>query len=377
MKNIVIAIAIVILGLSTTGCSKSSDSPNTANDATQEPSITPKVTQEPSITPSKTATLTSTSEVQQIFVEDCASAFSQRPSFIYLACADGGMGLSDIIWSNWGSQRANGSGDYFSNNCDPSCADGKFSKIPVVLVLSGVVPDTGNRFVFSKVAVTVSGEGVLFANRKRNTFELTSATPESIISERAKVPRISTQEARSAARAVALSVKAVADSYTAAATAWGRTAYFATVAATDSAHSGSDNNDYKIAFYAAGNKAGALSKGIAKEVASVSLARETFFGTPEGKTYKNTLDYHISYEALKISLGIATSKSTQAGIARTAYQSAYDDYVSNFTDPFNINAIAYAYFEAASSFASASKATAVEYAYFYNLSAEFWAALAG
>lgn len=332
----------------------------------------------PSAAPSKSATSASAVQVQQVFMEDCSRGFSQRPSYITLACADAGMNLVDISWSTWGPERAEGTGHFSMNNCDPSCAEGKFSKIPVVFVLSAVVPDTGNRFVFSKLNVTVSSEGFLFSNKKSDTFELTAASPESVIAERGKRVRISTPTARADARAIAVAAKAIAASYTSAATAWAATAQAARAAAYDSrASSGNGVNVYKTEFYSAGDKAVAYNKIIAPELVSVNSALANFFETPEGKTYSNTVDYKISYAAMEISLKVATSDSTRALAARSTYKSAHDDYVSNFVDALNMYAIAGANFDAAARFASASQTAAVAYAHFYNLIAEFWSALGG
>lgn len=326
--------------------------------------------------PSKSATTASAADVQQVFIEDCARGFNQRPNYITLACADAGMNLIDIKWSTWGSQRADGTGHFSINNCDPNCAEGKFSKIPVAFVLRGVVPDTGNRFVFSKLTVNASGEGFLFANKKSDTFELASATPESIISERDKKVRISTPVARSDAKAIADSAKVIATSYTSAATAWAATASAAQVAAYDSrASSGNGVNVYKTDFYSAADKAVAYNKIIAPELAKANSSLAIFFETPEGKAYADTVDYKISYAAMDISLKVATANSTQALVARSAYISAHDDYVSNFVDPYNMYAIAGAFFDAAARFASASKATAVAFANYYDLMTQFWSAL--
>ena len=70
---------------------------------------------------------------------------------------------------------------------------------------------------------------------------------------------------------------------------------------------------------------------------------------------------------MNISLKVATTNSTQALAARSAYKSAHDDYVSNFVDPYNMYAIAGANFDAAARCASVSRVAAVAYAYFYNL----------
>ncbi|NDG64097.1 MAG: hypothetical protein EBY29_11645 [Planctomycetes bacterium] len=59
----------------------------------------------------------------------------QKPKLIFFACADGGEGIEKITWSNWSVNGALGTGTYFRNLCEPSCAEGKYeySKVDVGL----------------------------------------------------------------------------------------------------------------------------------------------------------------------------------------------------------------------------------------------------
>ena len=58
------------------------------------------------------------------------------PSEIYLGCATGAFRLTEISWQDWGKQVATGNGIAVINDCNPSCAEGKNHRVPVVVKLS-------------------------------------------------------------------------------------------------------------------------------------------------------------------------------------------------------------------------------------------------
>ncbi len=69
-------------------------------------------------------------------VYDCAGHPQTRPASFVLACADGGAVLTKITWSSWSASGARGSGDLAVNNCQPSCAGGKFVSTATTITLS-------------------------------------------------------------------------------------------------------------------------------------------------------------------------------------------------------------------------------------------------
>jgi hypothetical protein len=52
---------------------------------------------------------------------------------------DGTLYAKDLAWSGWGTATATGHGVAEANNCQPDCAQGKFSAHPVAIVLSRAV----------------------------------------------------------------------------------------------------------------------------------------------------------------------------------------------------------------------------------------------
>ena len=53
---------------------------------------------------------------------DCGVDEVVRPTSITLACADANEGIDNVAWRTWGQVEARGSGTYFANTCEPSCA---------------------------------------------------------------------------------------------------------------------------------------------------------------------------------------------------------------------------------------------------------------
>lgn len=69
-------------------------------------------------------------------VYDCAGHPQTRPASFVLACADGNAVLTKITWSAWSASGARGTGQLTVNNCQPSCAGGKFVSTPTAIALS-------------------------------------------------------------------------------------------------------------------------------------------------------------------------------------------------------------------------------------------------
>jgi len=59
-----------------------------------------------------------------------------RPHSIVIACADDNLSLTHLTWTSFGGTTAHGSGDYYANDCNPSCVAGKFHSYPVKVALS-------------------------------------------------------------------------------------------------------------------------------------------------------------------------------------------------------------------------------------------------
>lgn len=51
---------------------------------------------------------------------------------------DGSSYVDKIAWSGWGSARATGTGTLKVNNCNPSCAQGRYASYPATVTLAGL-----------------------------------------------------------------------------------------------------------------------------------------------------------------------------------------------------------------------------------------------
>jgi hypothetical protein len=62
-----------------------------------------------------------------------------KPDFIMIACADGGNILEHLKWTVWSTTVALATGIQEINDCEPSCAAGKFHSYPVTVKLDRVI----------------------------------------------------------------------------------------------------------------------------------------------------------------------------------------------------------------------------------------------
>jgi len=66
----------------------------------------------------------------------CGGKSVVKPSSYVLACADANTYFDAVHWTSWGRKSATATAIFVENNCDPTCAAGKFLKYPAKLALS-------------------------------------------------------------------------------------------------------------------------------------------------------------------------------------------------------------------------------------------------
>ncbi len=71
-----------------------------------------------------------------------------RPKAYILACADGGIGIRNLVWHGWGEAVAYGDGEYFWNDCTPDCAGGHFHTAKGTLIAYDLRPSAVPGFLF-------------------------------------------------------------------------------------------------------------------------------------------------------------------------------------------------------------------------------------
>lgn len=92
-------------------------------------------------------------------VADCSEmpdTMGVRPKGIVIACADDGLGVEKMTWTNWGTSTAKGQGELYENLCQPNCAEGKIETYPVLVTLSRVKNSSQGAY-FSELTVTWEG----------------------------------------------------------------------------------------------------------------------------------------------------------------------------------------------------------------------------
>lgn len=75
---------------------------------------------------------------KRVTVSNCGD-YEVRPDFIMIACADGGDFVESLKWSQWSAVSALGTGIEKLNDCEPSCAAGKFHSYSVKVKLYRVI----------------------------------------------------------------------------------------------------------------------------------------------------------------------------------------------------------------------------------------------
>lgn len=126
----------------------SASSPTTATTATTAPATTAPATTVPATTvPPATAPLTSPSSSSSsgsgpvLIVQAFGGSVGydgQKPSVIDFS-SDSTNIVTHLTWSTWGPSTAIGNGQLGLNNCQPNCAQGTVTQVPVTIDLSAVV----------------------------------------------------------------------------------------------------------------------------------------------------------------------------------------------------------------------------------------------
>jgi hypothetical protein len=83
---------------------------------------------------------------KQVLTWDCETA-QYEPESITITCADGGIFVEMIEWSNWSQDGAAGTGIFSENLCQPNCAEGKRVTAPVKLTLSNLTELKGKHYL--------------------------------------------------------------------------------------------------------------------------------------------------------------------------------------------------------------------------------------
>ena len=95
--------------------------------------------------------------VKYIYTWNCELP-EYKPKAITLTCADGGLYVDEIVWSTWSKTGATGTGTFFENLCDPSCAEGEQVSAPVKITLADLSPRKGKNYLRTLDITTQDGK---------------------------------------------------------------------------------------------------------------------------------------------------------------------------------------------------------------------------
>lgn len=70
---------------------------------------------------------------------ECAQTALVRPRSLTIACADDGLSLTGLRWTEWGAERARATGQIVDNPCVPSCVASRQVKYPARVTVGNLV----------------------------------------------------------------------------------------------------------------------------------------------------------------------------------------------------------------------------------------------
>jgi hypothetical protein len=94
---------------------------------------------------------------REVLTWDCEFP-EYKPKAITFTCASGGLYVDKIKWTSWSQNGATGTGIFYENLCDPSCAEGQLVSEPVKVELSNLTPRKGKYYLRTLDIETVSGK---------------------------------------------------------------------------------------------------------------------------------------------------------------------------------------------------------------------------
>jgi hypothetical protein len=91
------------------------------------------------------------------YFNDCGYP-EYKPDSLTQYCADASSGVLKIKWSSWTNSQAVGTGLYYVNLCNPSCADGKVVSVTAKVILNGAKVTHGKRYLMNVTVSSANGK---------------------------------------------------------------------------------------------------------------------------------------------------------------------------------------------------------------------------
>jgi len=97
---------------------------------------------------------------------------AHKPKAITLTCADGGLYVDEINWTNWNKTGATGTGNFYENLCEPSCAEGEQVSAPVKITLTDLSPRKGKNYLRTLDITTQDGKDFPWGRANRLQWDV-------------------------------------------------------------------------------------------------------------------------------------------------------------------------------------------------------------
>ena len=94
----------------------------------------------------------------------------QKPEALTPYCADFGVAVWKIKWAKWSAYAAEGDGTFSANNCDPNCADGKYTNVAVRVFLKDLTTKN-NKYFYNTAVIVPKGKIVSSAGDSTNIID--------------------------------------------------------------------------------------------------------------------------------------------------------------------------------------------------------------
>ena len=108
---------------------------------------------------------------KDIYTWDCEYS-EHKPKAITLTCADGGLYVDEITWTTWNKTGAIGTGNFYENLCEPSCAEGEQVSAPVNMTLTDLSARKGKNYLRTLDITTQDGKDFPWGRANRLQWDV-------------------------------------------------------------------------------------------------------------------------------------------------------------------------------------------------------------
>jgi hypothetical protein len=147
-------MAGIVAVLAVGGCGRSGSGPSAAPIATTAPAPTGTAVPATVVTTPVPSTTTSVGTGQPVIVDDCGGG-AYKPTTLFIICGQAKLTATEIKWSSWTAEQAEGTAIMSVIVCQPSCSQGHEELLAAKLTLTNPKPSSRG-LEFSSVTIAWS-----------------------------------------------------------------------------------------------------------------------------------------------------------------------------------------------------------------------------